>query len=76
MDTASITTEIILLGIALYLLLSKRPQYIEKPKPPPPNVEVIIPPIQNTVVDNEHKIFCKSFVSQAQPFDDDFTSFN
>ncbi len=75
MDTATITTEIILLGIAFYLLLSVRPAYPIIVKPPPPVVDVTIP-IQLEVVDTERKIFCKSFVSQLQPFDDDFMSFN
>jgi len=75
MDTATITTEIILIGIALYLLFSKRPEYVVI-KPPSIPDPIIITPIQSIIVDTERKIFCKSFVSQAQPFDDDFMSFN
>lgn len=75
MDTASYTTEAILIGIALWLLFSKRPAYIVITSPPTPD-PIIITPIPSVVVDNERKIFCKSFISQAQPFDDDFTSFN
>lgn len=75
MDTATVTTEIILLGIALYLLFSKRPEYVVIKPPPIPDPIIVLPPAQ-TIIDTERKIFCKSFVSQAQPFDDDFMSFN
>ncbi len=75
MDTAQITTEIILLGLAFYLFYSVRPAYPIIVKPPPPVVDVTVT-LPQQLVDTERKIFCKSFISQMQPFDDDFMSFN